>query len=216
MTAITDIMNLLVFIAGIIGLLRWRQIDKSFYPFVILIWVACLNEALSLILVKLGHYTIINNNVYYLLEAILILFFFENTGLFKGRRMLLLLLIGIYCSFWAIESFAIRRFTYFNIYFLLFYSFSTVLMSISTINRLLVSYKSNLLINATFLICVGFLAFFTLSVLVHSFWLYGLAKSNSFALSIRRIMIFVNLFSNLIFTVALLWIPRKLPSLLPS
>lgn len=214
MSILTNILNLLIFLAGLIALIRWKQIDKIFYPFIFMIWLGCVNEVLSIVLASQGHHTIINNNIYILTEALLILWFFKSMGLFDGQKTLLTALITFYCCLWLVESLAIRRFTQMNSFFFIFYAFGTVLMSISTINYLLVVHKTSLLKNATFLICIGFLVYFTQSVLINSFWLYGLTKSKTFLLSIHRIMIFVNLFANFLYAAALLWIPRKQPSLL--
>jgi hypothetical protein len=204
-----------IFLPGLIGLFRWKQMDKKFHPFVMLIWVGCLNEVISTIVVAQGHTNIINNNIYFLLEAFFLLWFFEKNGLFKDQRMLLAGIATAYLTLFLFESLTLKKFTMQNNYFLVLYAFVTVLMSISTINYLLVNTKSNLLTNGVFLICIAFIVFFTQTVLVHSFWIYGLTNSRNFLATIYLIMFYVNLFANLTFAVGLLWIPKKQPSLLP-
>ena len=55
-----------IFIAGIIGLVRFRKINKIYWPLIFAIWLACINEVLSYSLFINNHSTAINNNIYVL------------------------------------------------------------------------------------------------------------------------------------------------------
>src|SRR5688500_6803339 len=72
------IINQLILIAGVIAIVRFRKINRVYYPFLYLIWLGCINELLGTILLKLGHGAAVNNNIYVLAEALLLLWFFRN------------------------------------------------------------------------------------------------------------------------------------------
>jgi hypothetical protein len=203
-------------IAGIIGLIRFRKIDNTYRPFLYFIWMGCLNDLLSVILITRGIYTIPNNNVYVLLEAMMITWFFYRLQLFKKSTVSFFILLALYGIVWALETFVLRSINEISLYFRIFYSFSIVLMSITSINYLLTSETRNLLKNSLFLICVAFINYFTFKVLINSFWIYGLTKSNTFRLQIYTVLMYLNFITNLIYALAVLWIPKKQPSILPS
>jgi len=203
-----------ILIAGIIGLFRFPKIQRSYYPFLFFVWLGSLNEILSCLIVQNGGKSIANNNVYVLLEALVILYFFEVNHFLK--RSVALLASALFVIGWTIEVFFIRSIYDVGIYFRIGYSFIIVLISIETINNILVSGEKNLLKSSMFLICVAFICYFTYKVLINTFWLYGLSKSMHFLTIIYSILIFINLFTNLIYALATLWIPRKPLSLLQS
>lgn len=201
-----------IFVAGIIGLFRFPKLQRSYYPFLVFIWLGCINETLSFVIVQQGANSIVNNNIYVLLEAMVILYFFKVNGALKtwaiGLAAFILLIV------WTTEVFFIRSIHEVGIYFRIAYSFTIVLASIETINKILVTGAKHLLKNAMFLICVAFICYFTYKILINTFWLYGLSKSMHFLSFIYTILIFINLFTNLFYALATLWIPRKQPSLL--
>jgi hypothetical protein len=208
MSALFDVLAFAIFIAGIIGIVRWKGMLPTFQPFIILIWLACINEALSYILVANGYNTIVNNNVYVLLESATIVWFFKRQGIFKQHPYSHLILTIAFVCFWVGETFIWKNKYGFDAQFQIFYSFVFVLMSIVTINRILIIGQQHLLTNALFLICGGFILYFTFSVIVHVFWLYGLTQSVDFIQNIFTIKLIVNFISNLIYALAVLRIPR--------
>jgi len=204
-----------VWIAGIIGAIRYRKIDSSYYPFIYFIWLGAFNDTLGLILINFGFYTSVNGNIYVLLEALLLTYFFKRLGIFKRAFTLYIALITAHLLIWLFEVLLLRSIMEPVLYARIFFSFSIVLMSISCINQLLTTQRESLKKNPLFIICIGFIIFFTYKVLVNTFWLYGLKQSKSFVLNIYTILIYINLFCNLIYALATLWIPKKQPSLLP-
>ncbi len=48
------------------------------------------------------------------------------------------------------------------------------------------------------------------------FWLYGLRFSKEFLMNVTTILIYINLFTNLVFALAVLWMPAKHRFSLPS
>jgi hypothetical protein len=204
-----------ILLAGIIGAIRLKWLDRSFLPFLILIWIGCFNEFLSEFLIARKMHTIINSNIYVLIEGLCITWLFYLQRLFKNASFFLHAILSSLILVWVIEITLIRSIHDVFIYYRIFYSFCIVFMSIQQINTLLTSSRTSIHTNALFLICIGFIIYFTYKILVNSFWLYGLKRSQDFVMGIYAIMIYINLFCNLIYALATLWIPRKQPSLLP-
>lgn len=166
-----------IYIAGFIGFIRFKKIHKNFYPFLLCIWIACLNELLTFILFKSNHNSSINSNFYVLLESLLITLLFKNLGVLKNPRYLYYTISLSLIIIWLSEIIILRKINVDLIYFRIFYSFVVVLMSISCINILIGKSGKFIIKNSVFLLCLGFILYFTYKVLIHSFWLYGLTSS---------------------------------------
>lgn len=203
------ILSLSIFIPGLIGIFRFHQIRSVYRPFIYLMWVGCINEPISIYLALHHHYTIVNGVIYALCESLLLLWFFKVLGVFKRHKNILYVLIFIFIATWVIENFFSKRFgTSFGLYFDIFYSLCVVLLSIRAINDLLFI-ERDLLKNPTFLICVGLIIFFTYEVINRMFWLYGLDNSDEFVHSVQNILMIINVLTNLIFALGILWMRKK-------
>lgn len=194
-------------IAGMIGLIRFQKINPVFYPFIFLMWLGLINEVISFLFIRSGHSNAVNCNIYALFESILIAWFFKNQRLFNENNRRFTGIIILFAVLWVIQNFFISSILRFNTYFNAVYSLIVVLMSIHLINRIIISEKKMIAGNPVFLICVGFILFYTCTVLVEIF--YGLDSSKEFRLHVYRIMTFINLLVNLIYALAVLWIPGK-------
>lgn len=206
--AVAVLFSMSILIAGLIAVFRFGHIKNMYRPFIYLIWIACLNELLSVYLVYNGHYDIINYVIYSLCESLLLLWFFRNLGAFRNRQPWLYSLIVIFIVIWVVESFFGSRFVRLNYYFDVFYSFCVVILAIRAINDLLFTEKE-LLKNPTFLICMGIIIFFTYEIVEEMFWLYGLKESRIFRQNVQSILMIVNLLCNLIYALAILWMRKR-------
>ncbi|HMJ48489.1 MAG TPA: hypothetical protein VK498_14245 [Ferruginibacter sp.] len=203
------IIILILIIAGTLAIGRYKKIHNSYYPFLYLIWLGCINELLSLFLVLNGYQNAINNNIYVLGESLLILYFFKNLKMFNKTGKIFLVLLSALIILWFYENLILWKITSVSTYFRITYSFIAVLLSITSINNLLLKVRKNIFTNPDFLVCAGFIIFFTYKILVEVFWLYGLTLSTTFRTLIYGIMDYINLFCNILFALAVLWMPRK-------
>jgi hypothetical protein len=207
--ALINVSTFSIFIPAIISLFRVNHYDRAYAPFVFFIWLGCANEVLSRMLIMYDYHTMVNNNIYVLLGSLLIILFFQKMGLFKRKPMVPVLLALFYVSVWLSETFLLRSIHELSSYFRIVFSLTTVLLSISLINILLVE-SGNLLKEGSFWICTGFTIQFTLKVLVEIFWLYGITNKE-FQLEVFNILLFANIFTNLTYALATLWMNRKKP-----
>jgi hypothetical protein len=196
-----------VIIAGVIGLIRYKKILTSYQPFVYFAWLSVINDLLSAMLVAMMHTNPVNGNIYVLCEAFLFLWLFRNWGILKDRAMayiaVLLSLIWIY------DNFIWHQITRLNSLFRISYSFVLIFLAINQLNKLIVGERGILLRNTKFLICIGICIFYSYKASIEVFYLIELQASNNFYSNIFLIHIIVNLFVNLIYGLAALWIPTK-------
>ncbi len=199
-----------VWIAAIIGLIRFHKIDQAYYPFILCMWVAALNELLSYSLTKMGAETIINNNIYVLLEALLITWQFKRWDQFEGKaRIYLAALLWIIGTAWLFENLLMSAIYKVGFYFRVFYAFVIVLFSINCITWVIFNDSRSLLKDPMFLICAGYIIFFTFKIVTEAFWLSGIKVSNDFSIRVFMAFSWINLFVNILFGIAALCIPPR-------
>jgi hypothetical protein len=204
-----DILTFAILIAGIIGVVRWKKVKPSYHPFIILMWLASINVTLSHILVANGYTTVANNNMYMLLESLVILWLFMRQGIFRNSIRVPAILSILFFCFWLAEAFVWKSKYGYTMWFQIFYAFLIVLVSITTVNHLLISGQRSLLTDPFFLICMAFILYFSFTIFVYAFLLYGFNESVSFSQNIFFIRVIVDFISNLIFAYAALRIPKK-------
>lgn len=205
-----------LFIAGVIGIFRFRKMDKTYYPFLFLIEIGSLNELLSYILVLNHHHNLLNNNIYSLFESLLIVWFFKNQNIFKKAKFIFFSILSICIISWFLQMLQLKTLDDIYLYFRIQYSIIIVFLSIYTINSILITESKSIIKNPAFIICTGFLIYFTYFAIMNTFYLYGLTKSIEFQIFILKILAYINIFCNLIYAIALIWIPRHRPSILLS
>ena len=201
--------------AAVVGFLRFNRITAVDRPFFYIVWLALINEILNLVFTAVFRTTAINCNIYVLAEAILYCLLFYRWGGLIGTRTRFRNLSVLICGFWIWDNLIVHNLRHTNSLFRIFSSFILVFLAIDQINQLIMTERSKLLKNARFLICVGMVIFFTYRAIFEVFYL-NISFSLAFYHRVDLIMEYVNLFVNLIFAIAALWIPRRQKFILPS
>ena len=207
--------SLSIIFACVIGLSRFKKILKSYRPFVYYATLAFLNEFLSATLVLNGFRHGLNSNIYILVEFILILWQFGEWGVHQHKKLLYQVCGVVLSIVWIWDNLILNSPETNNQVFRMSYSFLLIFLSIDQINHVIVTEKRNILLNARFIICAGFLIFYTFKVLYGVFVLVSPKMSLNFQIYMLVIMFTVNFIVNLIFAYAALWIPTKQRFTLP-
>ena len=211
-----DISSFSIGIAAITSWIRFGKINSTYYPFLICISLALLNETICGLVADSAYNFNINNNIYVLLESLLILWQFRNWGSFINKKYLFFSIAFIFLLVWVVENFIVGNLEQVASYFRVVYSFILVLLAINQINKIIIRERKNILTNPIFLICVGVVCYYTYKVLVELFWVYGLPERKEFKINLYLIHAWLNLFSNLIYAFAVLWMQKRQRFLLPS
>jgi len=202
-------LSLVIVIPAIVGAIRFASINPVFFPFIISVWLNTLNLLFGAIIVEFGYYNFVHYNIWYLLDAFISLWLFKEWNLFESKRLYrsLWILLSIV---WLSETILFSKLTHdYNSYFRIFYSFIVILMSITTINSLLMKERKHLLKNPMFLICCTFVILNTITVLTEAFFASNLHLGDAFRINMDRITILTSLLCNLIYALAILWMPKK-------
>ena len=204
------IIGLFIIVPAIVGWLRFSNINSVFYPFLILIWINTLNEVFSSIIMQFGYYNTVNFNIWLLVDAYIFLWLFKKWNVFERSKRLYKSLWVLFSIVWTLETIFLSKLTLgFNSYFRILYCFIVVLMSIKTINYLLLRERRSLIKNSMFIISCTFVIFYTITVLAETFFASNLKLGDNFRINIDHIVIFASLICNLIYTLAILWMPKK-------
>ncbi len=199
-----------IIIAGIIGLIRFREIPAAYQPFIYVTWLALVNEALSSVLIGFNYYNNVNGNIYVLAEALLFTWLFYRWGSLREKAWHLPALCGVLLLVWVYDNFIWHTINNPNSLFRICYSFVLVFLAINYLNKMIVSERGNMLLNARFLICVGTCIFYSYNAFLEVFYLLIPPKRNDpFQNKVFLILDFVNLFVTLIYALAALCIPPK-------
>ena len=194
-------------IPAIIGLIRFSKITTEYRPFIYYCVLDVLNHTLSTILIRIYHNNIINSNIFVFIEALLFLWLFKT---WRKSGVVMIYWLGIFLGIlWIVDNIILHELNTVNSLYRIGYSFVLVFLSIEQMNILITSVRTNLLKNACFMICAGIVIYYTYKATIEVFFFIRLEGSQRFYANIFKILVFVNLFVNLIFAWAMLWIPTR-------
>ena len=203
------ILSLSIIPVALFGGIRFSKITPSWYPFIFCCWVGAANELISFLLTSLHYSTNINNNIYVLMEAVLIFWQFCNWQVFPSGKKIFYPLLAVTIVWWLVENISYQRIFSVSYYFRIFYSFLIVIISIQYSSTIIITYRRPLLKNAAYLVCAGFIIFYTYKILVEISWLYGFNATPAFRINVYTILAFINCLINLLYLTAIIWVPSK-------
>ena len=209
------VFSLLPGIAAIIGWVRIKKTDPAYLPFIVLMTAGFLSESASLTVMKKGFSNAFYYNLFSLVEALLVTELFYRLRLFKSKKRYVLLQL-FYIVLWLCECVYRLGTTSFYSYFIVCFSAILVLLAIDLLHEVLFQTPHRLYRNPIFLICMGFIVYFTYTIIVELFWFYGLNQTDVFRKQILEAFTYINLFTNILFILATLWIPLKREYILHS
>jgi hypothetical protein len=207
------ILSLSIIFTVIIGVARFKKIDKSYRPFIYYACVSLLTELLVKYFTapKDMRSVIITMNIYALLEFLFLIWLFFNWGLFNKKIKILLAVCSIYILLWLILIINEGGLTNPNWYFFILYSFALIFLGVNMLNKVIVQERGSIFSNSKFLISMGVVIFFTFFIIFCStkISLFNIKPSESFERNLASIKAYANLFVNLLYAIAALWVPKK-------
>lgn len=200
-------LNLLIALPAFAAIARARYTVRAFRPFYVLLWIGLANELLSFALVYRYATNAVSGNIYVLLEYFLLLAQFYR---WEQRRKGLYLACGVAgLVVWVSDNCLFNSLQDNNSTFRAVYALVIVLFSTDRVNRLAVLEKARLWTNASFILCTGFLLYYSTRAVAEVFNIFPLQLGAAFYRALWWFLAFVNVFANLIFTGGVLCIPRK-------
>jgi hypothetical protein len=207
------ILSLSIGFAVIIGIARYRRIDPSYYPFIYNITLMLLVEIIARILTVTGHVKafLFSLNFYSIIDFILFLSLFHNWGLLNRKRSVYISIAASFFVIWILTNSFISGFVKLNYYFFILYSFALIFFAVNAFNKVVVNERSSIFRNPKFWICLGVIIFYSFFIVFSSTYISLLLPrvSKQFRSSVQAISVYSNLLVNLLYAVAVIWIPRK-------
>lgn len=197
-----------VLIPIIMGTIRIKRLDKTYYPFFILLLAGLLTELASFIFIdnfKLSNAPVVK--IYSLLECCIILYqlyVWQNSAKRKG----LFIFLAVLCIVvWVIENIFFLNINTFSPYFRVLYAFVIILLSINQINFMMFNHEGALFKSPCFIISLGFIIIFLYQIILEAS--YFIADQSVVANKIIMGFGYINLAINLLYAVALFFITGK-------
>jgi hypothetical protein len=206
----TFLLSLSVLFPFLTGLLRWRVISQRYYPLFILFSLALLVELVN-------RYAITNknsgwipvNNLYVLVESILIPLQFVVWGYLYRKLNTFYIIAGILVLGWMAEHLLLGDITRLHPYFRMFYSLLIVLLSINTINYLVIQEERNLVRHPVFIICTGFIIFFTYQLVYEGIYNIVSDLKSIDTGKLNTAFSIINAVCNILYGIAFLLVPAR-------
>jgi hypothetical protein len=213
---VVQVLAFVICIPALLGLARFNKTPASFRPFVYYIWFGLVNEIISAILPSFTGNNAVNSNIYVLIEGLALLWvFYQWTFQSPGTKKLYIVFALAFVLLWLLDNCWLNPITKFNSVYRVFYSFIIVVLSINQLNLQIITERGSLFKNAIFLVCTGFIIFFSYRMVFEVFYLFELQFSTAFYNNLFDVLIIINLVCNLIYALAIAWIPTKQRFTLP-
>jgi hypothetical protein len=209
-------LNITIGIGAVIGWSRFRKTERDYLPFIWLLTLGCINEFISLALALNRQPSHVNSSIYKLVESLLINYQFYRWGLYKKSKPHFYLFQGIFFILWLCEHIFFDNLTAFTPYFTIASALILVVLSTAQINQMVFIGNLPLRKHPVFLICSGFIIYFTFSVLVEMFMVLGISRTVEYRVNVFSILVYVGFLVNLLFIVASLCLPLKRDYILRS
>ena len=207
------ILSLCIGITVIIGVVKFKTIDKAYYPFFYLACIALLVEIASYILstneIKTAIPVVIN--IFCFAEFFFYTWLFHLWGLFNFRDKIFITVVAVFFIAWVIFTFFIGSITSPNFYFRVIYSMTLLFFAVTSFNKFVIPERTAIFKNPKFWILTGMVIFFSFYLLIQSanLSIFGINTSKGFRRGLYDIVSYSNLIVNLMFAIGALCIPRK-------
>jgi hypothetical protein len=218
------ISSLSIAVPVLTAIARHRFFTRAYKPLFILLLVGLITEIFSVIFYSYPAY--IGNcitNVYSLIEFQLLLWLFYRWEPKQKEYFYHFFSIGLLgAGVWYFDNIILSMLYGISEIVRIFNSFVICLLAINHINRLLITERKSILYNPAFIICCGFVLYFSYKILVEVFYMHTggyfspvLSADNpqqaplvNLARNIYSIHDYVNTLFNFILTFAVLCLPR--------
>ncbi|QDW24059.1 hypothetical protein [Pedobacter sp. KBS0701] len=148
------------------------------------------------------------------MSALLLLWQFGNWFIVSKKSKILQGLAIILLIVWGVDYFILHQLSDNSGFFRIVYSFILVMLSITCLNKLITLVDGNILKDSRFLICVALIVFFTFNIFIEIIY-FNSSSSIIFKENVFDIKRVINVFANLVFALAVLWIPKKKNFIMP-
>lgn len=207
------LLNFSIAIPAFLVLFKINFAIRCYLFFILYLWAGFLNDTVSYAFIIKTQSNLLNSNIYTLLAWFITLAQFAVWNRKPVSHYLAFAVPGLLV--WLFDNVYLNNISDNNSIFRLFFSLVIVLFSLDQFNKIIIYEKAPLSRNPIFLICTAFILFFGSKAFLESFNLFHVGLSDLFFRKLFLILSVVNLLANLLYTYAILCIPRKQEFTLP-
>ncbi len=172
-------------------------------------WAGLANESTSYYLIMNRGNNMISSNIYTLIEFGLFLWFFYGLSNRKAHTYWLLGFSGI--TLWIADNIFMHDVDGDNTVFRVLSFAIILLLSMNKISRVILNEQKQPYKKTDLLLCISFFMYYTYQGFVTIFNMFPIGVSTEFYTRLWLILAITNLITNIVYTVAILWIPKQQP-----
>jgi hypothetical protein len=204
------LLSITIAVPAIIGLLRYRFMQRQYHP---LVWLCCLatgNELFKFYLLTQGISSNASYNIAIIFTAAFYVEAFWRWGLLQNPPYLSGLLLALLSAAWLADHFVLHgnQIHTRTMLFRVVLALTLVLLSIENLGRLVTVEKHSLLRHPQFIVCLIVLLYYSFRIITDVLLPHG-SMSISFRLQLANIHRTLLQLLNLSFAFAMLWTPKK-------
>ncbi|RZK13247.1 MAG: hypothetical protein EOO46_00120 [Flavobacterium sp.] len=195
-------------LASVAGIARYRFIDGRYKPFVGYVVLGLLFEVISYLYALQYQSNIAPTNVFILLELLILNYLFTTWSDSNESRKWCYGSAVFFCLFFIGSLIKVgidKHLIYFNV----LCRFYLLMLATGSLAQRVVRMECPYYRDLVFIICCGVILYFSNRIIIESFWFYGLQKSSFFRIGLFAVQQWINIFVNLMYLYAILWIPKK-------
>ena len=187
---------------------RRKNINNFFLPFGVFTCLAFVGDFMLTFVTAAGYRSAVSANFYVLVEFPVFLWMYYTWSSHKNLLLFgLLFIVGLFV--WVYDNFIFSSITITTSVYRIYYSLVLVFCSINQTNKILFSDHRQLWKNPIFLVSTVSIIYYSFRVFVESMFLFQAEMSNQFMRYVFAIMVIVNFFAHLVYTLAILCIPAR-------
>src|SRR5690606_25674824 len=146
------------------------------------------------------------NNLFILADSFLIPVQFAVWGLLTRKTLIVALILPILCSWFYFHVWPGSIYSI-SVYYRIIYSFMIVLLSIGSINYLIIHVRESLQQNPIFIFLTEFLIFYSYQLIYEAAYAFSLIDDNHSKILLNRTFALINFACNILYGIAVCCIP---------
>ena len=173
-----------------------------------------LNEGISYAMILLHRNNMANSNIYTLIEFLLFLWLFYRLTNRKPTYFLVFGFLGL--ATWIADNFIMHTIWHDDALFRMIGSLFIVYLSMDKINQVLFNGLKEIYKQTDLLLCISFFVYYTYKTFISTFNVFPMGLPNEFYTRLWLILSLINIATNFIYMIAILWIPKQQEYILRS
>lgn len=204
------LLGLLIVVPALITATRYRQLPTDYRPLALLLWAGAANELFSVSIILSGNSNVVLYNSYSLAEALLLTWQFRKWGVrMASRRRFYLVIPLLLTTGWCINYLYAGSEAFLS-GFLMVRSGLMILLCSCCIAQELYPGKGPFRQNPVIAVCGALLPYYVYDLFIEFLLMQDPYPNGFFQPALVLIVSAVNVYTNLLLTYAVLWIPQPL------